>query len=320
MNVVFMGTPEFACEPLRHLCASDKHHVIAVVTGSDSRCGRGGKMRPTAVCAKAADMDLHVIRTQSPREEHVYHELKQLAPDLIVVVAYKILPPRIYKLPRFGALNIHASLLPKYRGAAPINWALINGEKETGLTSFLLKKKVDTGDIILQRRYPIFDDDNFDSLYDRLSEESGPFLLETIDRLESGTFRPAPQDDSLATPAPRITAEDAMIDFGFPAENVRNFIRGLSTVPGAYTWFRGDKVKVLACTVVDASPESGTRPGSVLTDRKRLIIACAKSAIEVTSIVPEGKRAMDGASFLNGFRPEPGEVFGERAATAERKH
>ncbi len=315
-----MGTPEFACEPLRHLCASDKHQVIGVVTGRDSRCGRGGKTQPTAVCAKAADLGLPVIRSQSPKDDEVYHALRELAPDLIVVVAYKILPPRIYKLPRYGAINIHASLLPKYRGAAPINWALINGETQTGLTSFLLKKKVDTGDIILQRRYPIFDNDNFDSLYERLSLESGPFLLETIDRLESGTFRPVPQEDSLATPAPRITAEDAMIDFGFPATNVRNFVRGLSTVPGAYTWFRGDKVKILACKLDDTTPPAGTRPGSVLVSRKRLVVACAKSAIEITSIVPEGKRAMDGVSFLNGFRPEPGEIFGEYTATAERKH
>lgn len=315
-----MGTPEFACEPLRHLCASGKHQVIGVVTGRDSRCGRGGKTRPTAVCAKAADLGLPVIRSHSPKDDEVYHALRELAPDLIVVVAYKILPPRIYKLPRYGAINIHASLLPKYRGAAPINWALINGETETGLTSFLLKKKVDTGDIILQRRYPIFDNDNFDSLYERLSLESGPFLLETIDRLESGTFRPVPQEDSLATPAPRITAEDAMIDFGFPANNVRNFVRGLSTVPGAYTWFRGGKVKILACELDDTTPPAGTRPGSVQVSRKRLVIACAKSAIEITSIVPEGKRAMDGVSFLNGFRPEPGEIFGEYTATAERKH
>jgi methionyl-tRNA formyltransferase len=320
MNVVFMGTPEFACEPLRHLCASERHQVIAVVTGTDSRCGRGGKMHPTAVCAKAAELNLTVIRTQSPKDEGLYNALRELAPDLIVVVAYKILPPRIYKLPRLGAINIHASLLPKYRGAAPINWALINGDTETGLTSFRLKKTVDTGDIILQRRYPVFDNDNFDSLYERLSEESGPFLLETLDRLESGVFRPIPQDDALATPAPRITAEDALIDFGFPADNVRNFIRGLSTVPGACTWFRGTKVKILACNVAESTPPHGTRPGSVLDDRKRLVIACAGSAIEVTSIVPEGKRAMDGASFLNGFRPEPGEVFGERTATAERKH
>jgi len=312
-----MGTPEFACVPLAHLCRS-RHDVQAVVTGPDQPAGRGNRLSPTAVCDAACGLGLEVLRPDSLKDETLYERLKAYDPDLIVVVAFKILPQRIYSLPRLGAINLHASLLPKYRGAAPINWATINGETETGMTSFFLKRTVDTGDIILQETLPIYDDDTFDSLHERLSQASGPFLLRTLDLIQRGEVRPLPQNDASATPAPKILADDALIDFGFPARNVRNFVRGLATRPGAYTFFRSKKVKIFACEVHETpGADDRTPPGSILPERKRLIVQCAEAAVEVTSLLPEGKKLMNGASFLNGFRPEPGELLGRLPTAAE---
>jgi methionyl-tRNA formyltransferase len=310
MRIVYMGTPEFARPPLARLCDS-RHEVLALVTGQDKKVGRGHRLMPTPCNAEARRSDVPILTPGSLKDEQLYRDLEAIRPDLFVVVAFRILPERLFALPRLGSINIHASLLPKYRGAAPIHWALINGEKETGLTSFFLRRQVDTGDIILQERYPIFDDDNYDSLSARLSEAAGTFLLKTLDMIEAGQTRPVPQDDRDATPAPKISAFDAMIDFGFPAENVRNFVRGLSTKPGAYTFFRGKKVKVYQCAVASHSGPSDTRPGTILTGNKQLLVQCNGSAVELQRVVPEGKQEMDGRSFVNGFRPREGELFGE---------
>jgi len=309
MRIVYMGTPEFARRPLVMLCDSE-HKVAAVVTGNPKRRGRGCQTCRTEVHEEAERHNLPVLTPSSLKDEAFHDQIRSLEPDLIVVVAFRILPEALFSIPKFGSINIHASLLPKYRGAAPINWALINGEKETGLTSFFLKKKVDTGDMILQEKTVIAENEDFDSLYTRLSELSGPFLLRTIDLIERGELAATVQNSSMATPAPKITPFDALIDFGFPAEKVRNFVRGLSAKPGAYTFFRDKKVKILACRAVD-SGDNTLPPGAIIPERKRLVIQCSDSAIEVTSLLPEGKKAMDGMAFKNGFRPEPGELFGQ---------
>ncbi|RME19403.1 MAG: methionyl-tRNA formyltransferase, partial [Candidatus Zixiibacteriota bacterium] len=207
--------------------------------------------------------------------------------------------------------------LPKYRGAAPVNWAIINGETETGLTAFFLKETVDTGDIFHQQRVPITANDTFDSLYERLCAATGPFLLKTLERVETNQFTPVPQTDDEASYAPRLRPEDALIDFGFPAENVRNFIRGMATRPGAYTFFRGRKLKVHFCEIADTAGAPDTRPGTILPDRRRLLVQCNRSAVALTKVVPAGKREMDGQSFLNGYHPQPGEVLGEKAVEGE---
>ena len=311
-----MGTPAFACPALEHLHQS-RHEIIAVVTGQDQKSGRGKQLSASEVCCAASDLGYRTIKPESLGDESLYEELKALQPDLIVVIAFRILPEKLFTLPRLGSINIHASLLPKYRGAAPINWAIINGEKETGLTSFLLKKKVDTGNVICQERVAIGDDENFDSLYSRLSEMAGPFALKSVDLVENGNITPSVQDDALATGAPKISPFDAMIDFGFPAEKVRNFVRGLSSRPGAFTWFRGKKLKILGCSVSDRKEEAATRPGTVIHLKKILLVQCADSAIELTSLVPEGKRQMDGISFINGFKPQSGEILGETQAGSQ---
>ena len=251
-----------------------------------------------------------ILAPVSLKDTALHEQIGSLEPDLIVVVAFRILPPELYSLPGHGAINIHGSLLPKYRGAAPINWALINGEKETGLSSFFLKKQVDTGGVLAQERVTIDSDENFDSLYDRLSNLAGPFLLRSLDLIESGDFKAVPQNDDEATPAPKILGDDAMIDFGLPAARVKDFVRGLSTRPGAYTFFRGKKTKLLTARVCD-SDDNTLAPGAVIGDRKGLLIQCADSAVEVLTILPEGKKPMDGISFKNGFRPQTGEIFGK---------
>ncbi|UCG61537.1 MAG: methionyl-tRNA formyltransferase [Candidatus Zixiibacteriota bacterium] len=310
MRIVYMGTPAFACPALEHLHNS-RHEIAGVVTGPDKPAGRGKKLTPTEVAQKATELGYNVFKPLSLKEKELIERLDALNPDLIVVIAFRILPPKLFNLPKYGSVNIHASLLPRYRGAAPINWALINGERETGLTSFFLKKTVDTGDIILQQKVLIGDDENFDSLYDRLADLSGPFVLETVEAIEAGSASLSVQDDSQATGAPKISAFDALIDFGFPAEKVKNFVRGLSTKPGAYTYFRGKKLKVLTCRVADSQGDKDLRPGTVVFAKKNLLVQCADSAIEITSLVPEGKKQMDGISFINGFRPQVGEILGE---------
>ena len=305
-----MGTPEFACKPLLALHES-RHEVLAVVTGRDKRRGRRGMPCSTDVCCSAKDLGLPVLTPKSLKSEKLYKELTAFNADLFVVIAFRILPERLFCLPKWGAINIHASLLPKYRGAAPINWALINGEEETGLTSFVLRRKVDAGDIILQEKVTIGENENYDSLYDRMSEKSGAFLLKSIELLEKGDFTPILQDESLVTPAPKIQPFDALIDFGLPAPKVRDFVRGLSTKPGAYTLFRGKQIKIITCRVAETGSSATVRPGTIIIERKRLLIQCAESVIEILTLIPEGKKLMDGISFLSGARPKPGELFGE---------
>jgi methionyl-tRNA formyltransferase len=310
MKIVFMGTPEFACPPLEQLYHS-RHELLAVVTTPDKPAGRGKKITASEVCMSATNLGVPIVKPESLKDDRLFEQLKQLAPDLIVVVAFRLLPRRLYELPKLGAINIHASLLPKYRGAAPIQWALINGESETGLTAFYLKKQVDTGDIILQKRVPIENTDNYDSLYRRLAGLAGSFLLETLDQIENGEAQPKQQSDTEATNAPKIGPFDALIDFGFPASNVRNFIRGLSTKPGAYTYFREKKVKILSSEIADNHADPQTRPGTITRAKKQLVVQCARTALELTCLIPEGKKPMDGCSFINGFRPKEGELFGE---------
>lgn len=311
MNIVYMGTPAFAVSPLVHLDQSH-HHIQAVVTGQDKPAGRGRRLMPTPVKLEAERRNIPVLTPRTLKSRKLREALAELHPDLFVVVAFRILPEKLFTIPSMGSINVHGSLLPKYRGAAPINWALINGETETGLSSFFLKPDVDTGDVIYQEKIDIHDSDTFDSLYLRMSQMAGPFLLKTLELLEQGKATPVPQDDSMASRAPKLTSEDALIDWGFPARHVCNFVRGLSSKPGAYTFFRGRKVKILGCEPVDREVSPDTRPGSILPEKKDLQVACARSAVRITRIVPEGKKEMDGLSFINGFQPQPDEIFGQQ--------
>ena len=305
MKIVFMGTPEFARAILEKLIDSD-HEILAVVTGADKPAGRRRALTPTVVRKLAEEHKHPVLMPKSLKDDSLYQSLAALEADLFVVAAFRILPPRLFELPRLGAINIHASLLPKYRGAAPINWAIINGETETGLTSFFLKQKVDTGDMILQTKVTIAPTDTYDSLHDRLADLAGPFTLETLALIEKGKIRPIAQNDAVATPAPKIHPDDALIDFNQPSAKVANFIRGMATKPGAYTFFRGEKLKVHFARPSEQKPGAST-PGSILSNKKALLVQCHDSVVELTRVVPAGRKEMDGVSFINGFRPQAGE-------------
>lgn len=305
-----MGTPEFARAPLIHLGES-AHEVLAVVTGPDKVAGRGHKLIQTPVRQEADRRGLKVFTPLSLKDDDLAESLRQLDPDLFVVIAFRVLPAKLFTLPRLGSINIHASLLPKYRGAAPINWALIHGDSETGLSSFFLQKTVDTGNLILQERAPITPDDTYDTLARRLSQLAGPFAVQTLDAIEAGRTEGIPQDDRQASAAPKITPFNSMIDWGFPSAMVRNFVRGLSSKPGAYTYFRGKRTKILGCELADQAAQVSVRPGTVLPDKRRLLIQCGPGAVEVTRVVPEGKAEMTGSAFINGFRPHADEVLGE---------
>lgn len=322
MKIVFMGTPGFASAILEDLLGSD-HEILAVVTGMDKPVGRRRVMTPTEVRLLADKHELPVMMPKTLKSKKLHAELAALEADLFVVAAFRILPPELFELPKLGAINIHGSLLPKYRGAAPINWAIINGEKETGLTSFFLQQQVDTGDMILQAKTDIAPTDTYDSLHERLATMAGPFCLETLKLIEQGPPSLLRQDDTQSCPAPKIGPADALIEFDQPSKLVANFIRGMATKPGAYSFFRGKKCKVHLAKPAEAGfdpAETGFDPvetgfqdeagtGTVIPHRKKLLVKCRQSVVELLRVVPAGKKEMDGGSFINGFRPEAGESF-----------
>ncbi len=307
-----MGTPEFARRPLEYLYKNTGHDIMAVVTGPDKPSGRGQKMMPTPVKEAAAKLDIPILTPESLNDSAFLEKIEPIGAELFVVVAFRILPENLFTLPPRGSINLHGSLLPKYRGAAPINWAIINGETETGISTFFLKKKVDTGDLIYQQKIAIGPDETFDELYLRMSDLAGPVLGKTLDLIEAGNATPLRQDDSQATPAPKLSPYDCTIDWGFPPINVVNFIRGLSSTPGAFTLFRGKKLKILRARPYDKPLSGKFEPGHIIPDKKHLIAAVASGAVEITEVVPEGKSKITGAEFVRGYRPEEREMLSAR--------
>jgi len=309
-----MGTPEFACPTLKAL-ASSRHQVQLVVTGMDSRARRGVETNPTPVRQTAESLGLPVMTVESLKSPLLAERVQELSPDLIVVIAFKVLPQTLYSIPRLGAINVHASLLPKYRGAAPINHAIMNGETETGLTAFLLQPSVDTGDVVGQHNVSVGENETFGELYNRLSSLSGSFLLETLERMESGTAYSQRQDESKASKAPKIFPADTVIQFTQSAERVRNFVRGLSPHPGATTEYRGSMIKILFCAHSTDSRRESDSPGTLVVHKNRLFVQCQDIALEIIQLKPSGKSIMDGSAFINGFHPQSGETFGAGSPT-----
>lgn len=307
-----MGTPEFARRSLVYLHENSRHQILAVVTGPDKPAGRGRKLSPTAVKQTALELGLPVFTPLSLKDDSIIDEIGKIPADIYVVVAFRILPEKLYTIPPKGSINLHGSLLPKYRGAAPINWAIINGESETGLTTFMLRKKIDTGNIIFREKIDIGPEETFSELYDRMADRGGPVIEKTLDLIESGNFTLIEQDNRLATPAPKISAFDCLIDWGFPARNVVNFIRGMSAIPGAYTYFRGRKLKILRARESDHKLDTHSRPGKIIRDKNRLLVASAGSVVEITELVPEGKSKIDGNQFLRGYQPAENEILSAR--------
>ena len=299
-----MGTPEFAVPSLEILLGAG-HTLTAVVTAPDKPRGRGQKISPTAVKSFALSRGLRVLQPESLRELQLSAELRSLHPDLIVVVAFRILPPEIFSIPRLGSFNLHASLLPKYRGAAPIAWALIKGEKETGVSTFFLEEKVDTGGILVQRSLPIFPEDDAGTLHDRLSAIGAEAVLETVRLVEGGNARPVPQDNSSASLAPKLTKEDCRIDWQQSATSIHNRIRGLSPLPGAFTHHQDRLIRIYRSQVLEVS--SSGECGAVEVSGHSLAIHTQDKLLAIVELQQEGKRRMNVEEFLRGYAIKTGE-------------
>ncbi|HVO75012.1 MAG TPA: methionyl-tRNA formyltransferase [Ignavibacteriaceae bacterium] len=298
MKLIFLGTPDFAVPSLVTLIGS-RHQVLAVVTGADKERGRGQKVSYTPVKHAALQNKIPVLQPESLKDLSFINQLKAFHADLFVVVAFRILPKEVFTLPQQGSFNLHASLLPKYRGAAPIQWALINGDKETGVTTFSLEEKVDTGGLYLQKKIEIEDEDDFGTLHDKLSELGAEAVLETVDLIESGSFRLIHQDNSKATPAPKITPETGKIDWGKPAEEIHNLIRGLSPVPAAYFFYDDKKIKIFKTRV---EKKSSTSPGKFIISKTNFFVECGENRLEILDLQLEGKRRLNAEEFLRGYR------------------
>ncbi len=312
LRVVFMGTPEFAVPSLKALVEAG-YDVAAVVTQPEKPKGRGRKVSPSPVKEFASACGLKVLEPASIRDEAFVKGLSELAPDFIVVVAYgKILPPSVLKIPRYGCINVHASLLPKYRGAAPINWAVIRGEKETGVTTMLMDEGMDTGPVLLSERVSIAEDDTSESLSKRLADLGAALLVKTLRGLTEGSIKPKPQNNELASYAPLLKKEDGRIDFSKTASEVANLVRGTRPWPCAYTFWRGRLLKIHAGRALkEADEKNGCRPGTVVeVSDDSIKVKCAKGLFAVTELQLEGRRRMKAGEFLRGNTVEEGEVLG----------
>ncbi len=311
IRIIFMGTPQFAVESLKAL-VENGYNVVGVVTMPDKPAGRGYKLQSSAVKQYAQQQGLKVLQPEKLKDDAFLFELKQLKADLQIVVAFRMLPEVVWAMPPKGTFNLHASLLPQYRGAAPINWALINGEKETGVTTFFLSHEIDTGKIIFRKRTPIHDDDNAETLHDRLMTLGAQLVLDTVDAISEDTIQPIPQQDLLAKDielkaAPKIFRETGHVNWNRTTGEVYNFIRGLSPSPTAWTEMQpGDETeplrfKLYAGEVIKIG-ESSTVPGTILTDHKTFLDVAAKDGfIRITDIQLSGKKRMQTADFLRGY-------------------
>lgn len=300
MRIVFMGTPEFAV-PSLEILLDHGYEIPAVITAPDKPGGRQG-MQESAIKQFARSRGLKVLQPPKLKNPEFLEQLRALKADLQVVVAFRMLPEVVWNMPPLGTLNVHGSLLPKYRGAAPINWAIINGEKETGLTTFLLKHEIDTGDLLFQKKLPIGENETAGELHDRMMHAGAELLLQTVQAIERGTTQPQPQADTGATHAPKIFKETCEIDFSKSTEQVHNFIRGLSPFPGAWTMLDGKTMKI---TRTEKARDSGqtTPPGKFVSDGKSFLkISTSDGYVNVLELQLEGKRRMAIQDFLNGFK------------------
>lgn len=309
MDVLFMGTPEFAAPTLQALLGS-RHDLRAVVTQPDKPAGRGRRLSAPKVKQLALAHEIPCLQPAALNDPTVEDALSALEPEVIVVAAYgNILPPSILNIPPMGCINVHASLLPKYRGAAPIQWAIINGETETGITIMLMDEEMDHGPILLQRPVPILPDETAGELHDRLAALGPPCLLEALEGLEAGSLTPRTQDHAEATYAPMLSKEDGRLDWSEPAETVVNRVRGVTPWPGATTTLGGEPIKVWQASVGPA--EASGRPGEVVAvGEDGLTVACGRGAVRIEELQVAGRRRMAAASFLRGHPVAPGTILG----------
>ena len=306
-RIVYMGTPDFAVEGLRVLVEGG-YNIVGVITMPDKPMGRhGNTLQPSPVKQYAVEQGLKILQPVKLKDPEFVEELRSLNADLQIVVAFRMLPEIVWSMPKYGTFNAHASLLPKYRGAAPINWAVINGETETGMTTFMLKHEIDTGDIIDQVRIPIADTDNAEVVHDRLMHLSGELVIKTVDSIIDGTFKTTPQSEwganagDALVPAPKIFHDTCKIDWNQPTKRVYDFVRGLSPYPAAWTTFNDKSVKIFE-TEKELAAHTLT-PGTIDTDGKSYLkVATTDGYINIKVLQLEGKKRMPVADFLRGAK------------------
>ncbi len=302
-RIVFMGTPEFAVASLGALVKAG-FEIVGVITAPDKPAGRGMKLTESAVKKYAVEQGLSVLQPEKLKNPVFLEELKALKADLQIVVAFRMLPELVWNMPPMGTINLHGSLLPQYRGAAPINWAIINGEKETGATTFKLQQEIDTGDILLQQALVIRDDETAGELHDEMKEMGAALLVNTVQGLVSGTLKETPQNflaGAVIRHAPKIFTDDCRINWNNSVDAVYNLIRGLSPYPAAFTQLSGKGFKIYTAVKITGGP--AIAPGESETDHKTFLrFACSDGYIGVIEVQPEGKRKMPVEDFLRGFR------------------
>jgi methionyl-tRNA formyltransferase len=310
-RLLFMGTPEFSVPSLVGLAESED--LTLAVTNPDRPKGRGRSVEPPPVKVAALDRGIPVFQPERVKNNpDAVSRIREEEPDIIVVVAYgKILPPEILEIPRYGCINVHASILPKYRGAAPINWAIINGETQTGITIMKMDEGMDTGPILLVREEQIRDDDTAQSLGERLSRLGAAAIVEALTLLRAGKLEETPQDNDEATYAPMIKKDLGEIDWKEPAERIRNLVRGLHPWPSAYTIYGGKSLKIIACDVEKPPVPMGKVPGEIGEVRRDgMLVRCGEGSLLLTRLKPEGKKELDAWSFVQGYRVAEGQCLG----------
>lgn len=313
MRVVFMGTPDFSVPTLEKIIEAG-HKVIGVVTQPDKAKGRGKKVLFPPVKEKALEHNLPVYQPKRAREPEFIEQMRELNPDVMVVVAFgQILPKALLDIPKYGCVNVHASLLPKYRGAAPIQWAVIRGEKVSGVTTMQMDVGLDTGDMLMKTEVALTEDETGGSLHDKLSVLGGELLIETLKGLEAGTIRPEKQDDSQTGEYARMLDKAlGKVDFSMPAEEIERLIRGLNPWPSAYTFYHGKTMKLWKAKVVSADVDGeAAAPGQILSvDKKGFTVQTGAGALRILELQMEGKKRMDAGAFLRGCSMAAGEILG----------
>ena len=312
LRIVYMGTPEFAVAPLKKLIEND-YHVVGVVTMPDKPAGRGYQLQMSAVKVYALEQNLPLLQPEKLKEESFLEELRKLNADMQIVVAFRMLPKVVWDMPRLGTFNLHASLLPQYRGAAPINWAIINGEKETGVTTFFLTEEIDTGNILLQREIPISDSDNAGSLHDKLMTLGAETVTDTVDFILTEKPIGIEQNKIIGNKieiksAPKIFKETCKINWENTCESIHNFVRGLAPYPSAHTEILDEKGNMFFTKIIETTTEICTHNeacGSVLSDGKHFLKIAAKDGyVFINQLQIAGKKAMKTEELLRGFRPK----------------
>lgn len=310
MKILFMGTPDFAVFTLKALVERGEN-VIGVVTQTDKPRGRGYELLPTPVKVYAQEHNIPVYQPKTLRGEEFAAQLSEIDPELIVVVAYgKILPVNVLEYPKYGCINVHGSLLPAYRGAAPMQRAIMDGCAETGVTTMYMAEGLDTGDMLLKASLPIQDSDNFETIHDKLGALGAQTMLDTLDALRAGTLVPEVQDDSLANYAEKIQKSDLLLDFSLDARTLHNHIRGTSPIPLSFTHLpNGSLLKVYAARVYDEDKVHGVAPGTVVGLDSEILVACGKGTLALTSVIPEGKKRMGAADYVRGRKLNLGDLL-----------